>query len=204
MAGSTCRCSNINCNCFRPGFTAGLSLSAVLAFFGGTALAQEPTVETSAVGFSDGISLTPDETRTQSQTQAQIQDAPAPDASPSVPARPWWLNTTGNSELRLLRVDTRPGEPLPEQAAIGLAFSHPFAANEGFADQLALYRADSGERLESPWQRAADATYLYARVPGAGVYVLRLRAGLRDAHGHTFNQSLSGPLEVGAAENQAE
>ena len=186
MAGSICRCLSIH----RKNLANKLLVASALALVASALPAQQPQPQSQnnkkpSYGFSSGITL---DTKVARGSEA-ISDAP------SANALTWWQTPSDNSELQLLRVGPYLQAP-DSQTAVGLWFSQAFSAKSGYSDQLAIYATQSGKRITGKWQRAPDPKLLYFIVPTPGRYLVRVRAGLRDAEGHTFNYSLSGPVEI--------
>lgn len=145
-------------------------------------------MEQPATGFSSGVTL-------ESEAGAQVPPTAKPEPKSAVPTTPWWVVSKPDSELRLEQINAYRGAP-NKAAAIGLLFSLGFAKNEGYRTQLAVYNPRTGAKINGQWQRADNPKLLYFVLPAPGRYLLSIRAGLRDAAGHTFNHSLSGPVDV--------
>lgn len=144
------------------------------------------------VGFSNGISLDVEASSSGSSSNNYSQDDSAQANTQDIP---WWLSAQTNSELHVTEVGSYT-PTLGQRTAIALHFSQPFAEDGAFDDQLAVYAPDTAQLVKGRWRRARSANILYFVVPGPGRYIVRIRAGLRDAMGHTFNHSLSGPVEI--------
>lgn len=144
------------------------------------------------VGFSNGISLN---AKAGSSDSASINSPQDNNTQANTQALPWWLNTQTNSELHITEIGSY-SPTLGQRAAIALHFSQPFAEDGAFDEQLAVYAPNTGQRITGRWRRARSANILYFTVPDPGRYIVRIRAGLRDAMGHTFNHSLSGPVDI--------
>ena len=168
----------------------GLQVGALLLLAApGIHCAELPT------GFSDGITPALPETEADSDSNSDSGDAvPAPGGS-GITER-WWRQPTADSQLQINSVHAGSTRP----PAIVVEMSQPMPRDGGagspVGNHLAVYDPASGARIRGVWRVAGDPRILQFTLPGPGRYWLRLRAGLRDAAGHTLNRSLSGPVTV--------
>lgn len=158
-------------------------------------LAASGSAAGAAAGFSAGVSL---EGLGADEPISERKNSYSQTAGTSTGI--WWQDAHGPG-LRLTYAGEFENAP-DGVPAIGLLFTGAFRAKGGFNRFLSVRRPD-GTRVAGHWQVSASPRLLYFNVPEPGKYIVTVRAGLTAGDSEALLTTLSGPVMIGPAEQNA-